>query len=111
MTNLSLTQGLPGAPSEPVLDRFFVEVLVMAEDPNVRRNRIALLQRLWSPRVAACRPLFFPPANQNVPSGSWVSRFSLVAHTYLLEEVLFRGGEVCRNQGHHRWGPSYVRSG
>ena len=30
----------------PVLDRFFVEVLVMAEDPNVRRNRIALLQAI-----------------------------------------------------------------
>jgi glycyl-tRNA synthetase beta chain len=30
----------------PVLDRFFVEVLVMAEDPRVRRNRIALLQAI-----------------------------------------------------------------
>src|SRR3954452_2987065 len=30
----------------PVLDRFFVEVLVMAEDPQVRRNRIALLQAI-----------------------------------------------------------------
>lgn len=30
----------------PVLDRFFVEVLVMAEDENVRRNRIALLQAI-----------------------------------------------------------------
>jgi glycyl-tRNA synthetase beta chain len=30
----------------PVLDRFFVEVLVMAEDPNIRRNRIALLQAI-----------------------------------------------------------------
>jgi glycyl-tRNA synthetase beta chain len=30
----------------PVLDRFFVEVMVMAEDPNVRRNRIALLQAI-----------------------------------------------------------------
>lgn len=30
----------------PVLDRFFVEVLVMAEDPKVRRNRIALLQAI-----------------------------------------------------------------
>jgi glycyl-tRNA synthetase beta subunit len=29
-----------------VLDRFFVEVLVMAEDPNVRRDRIALLQAI-----------------------------------------------------------------
>jgi len=29
-----------------VLDRFFVEVLVMAEDENVRRNRIALLQAI-----------------------------------------------------------------
>jgi glycyl-tRNA synthetase beta chain len=28
----------------PVLDRFFVEVMVMAEDPAVRANRIALLQ-------------------------------------------------------------------
>jgi glycyl-tRNA synthetase beta chain len=32
----------------PVLDRFFVEVLVMAEDPQVRRNRIALLQAIGS---------------------------------------------------------------
>ncbi|MFP5285620.1 MAG: DALR anticodon-binding domain-containing protein, partial [Thermoanaerobaculia bacterium] len=30
----------------PVLDRFFVEVLVMAEDENVRKNRIALLQAI-----------------------------------------------------------------
>lgn len=30
----------------PVLDRFFVEVLVMAEDPNVRQNRLALLQAI-----------------------------------------------------------------
>ena len=30
----------------PVLDRFFVEVLVMAEDENVRRNRLALLQAI-----------------------------------------------------------------
>ena len=30
----------------PVLDRFFVEVLVMAEDRSVRRNRIALLQAI-----------------------------------------------------------------
>ncbi len=30
----------------PVLDRFFVEVLVMAEDLKVRRNRIALLQAI-----------------------------------------------------------------
>jgi glycyl-tRNA synthetase beta chain len=30
----------------PVLDRFFVEVLVMAEDEKVRRNRIALLQAI-----------------------------------------------------------------
>src|SRR6185369_16519214 len=30
----------------PVLDRFFVEVLVMAEDPKVRQNRIALLQSI-----------------------------------------------------------------
>jgi glycyl-tRNA synthetase beta chain len=30
----------------PVLDRFFVDVLVMAEDPGVRRNRIALLQAI-----------------------------------------------------------------
>src|SRR3954449_2602037 len=30
----------------PVLDCFFVEVLVMAEDPQVRRNRIALLQAI-----------------------------------------------------------------
>jgi glycyl-tRNA synthetase beta chain len=30
----------------PVLDRFFVEVMVMAEDPQVRRNRIALLQAI-----------------------------------------------------------------
>jgi glycyl-tRNA synthetase beta chain len=30
----------------PVLDRFFVEVLVMAEDPQVRQNRIALLQAI-----------------------------------------------------------------
>jgi len=30
----------------PVLDRFFVEVLVMAEDPKVRQNRIALLQAI-----------------------------------------------------------------
>jgi glycyl-tRNA synthetase beta chain len=30
----------------PVLDRFFVEVLVMAEDPGVRQNRIALLQAI-----------------------------------------------------------------
>jgi glycyl-tRNA synthetase beta chain len=30
----------------PVLDRFFVEVLVMAEDPKVRENRIALLQSI-----------------------------------------------------------------
>ena len=30
----------------PVLDRFFVEVMVMTEDPRVRRNRIALLQAI-----------------------------------------------------------------
>jgi len=30
----------------PVLDRFFVEVLVMAEDPAVRQNRLALLQAI-----------------------------------------------------------------
>ncbi|PYQ61826.1 MAG: glycine--tRNA ligase subunit beta, partial [Acidobacteria bacterium] len=30
----------------PVLDRFFDDVLVMAEDPEVRRNRIALLQAI-----------------------------------------------------------------
>jgi glycyl-tRNA synthetase beta chain len=30
----------------PVLDRFFVEVLVMAEDEGVRKNRIALLQAI-----------------------------------------------------------------
>jgi glycyl-tRNA synthetase beta chain len=30
----------------PVLDRFFVDVMVMAEDPEVRRNRIALLQAI-----------------------------------------------------------------
>ena len=30
----------------PVLDKFFVEVLVMAEDPKVRQNRIALLQEI-----------------------------------------------------------------
>jgi len=30
----------------PVLDRFFVEVLVMAEDQKVRQNRIALLQAI-----------------------------------------------------------------
>lgn len=30
----------------PVLDRFFVEVLVMAEDETIRRNRIALLQAI-----------------------------------------------------------------
>ena len=30
----------------PVLDRFFVEVLVMAEDPKIRQNRIALLQAI-----------------------------------------------------------------
>jgi glycyl-tRNA synthetase beta chain len=30
----------------PVLDRFFVEVLVMDPDPRVRRNRIALLQAI-----------------------------------------------------------------
>jgi len=30
----------------PVLDRFFVEVLVMAEDEEVRSNRIALLQAI-----------------------------------------------------------------
>jgi glycyl-tRNA synthetase beta chain len=30
----------------PVLDRFFVEVLVMDPDPRVRSNRIALLQAI-----------------------------------------------------------------
>ncbi len=30
----------------PVLDKFFVEVLVMAEDPEVRQNRLALLQAI-----------------------------------------------------------------
>jgi len=30
----------------PALEKFFVEVLVMAEDPNVRQNRIALLQAI-----------------------------------------------------------------
>ena len=30
----------------PVLDRFFVEVLVMAEDEGVRQNRLALLQAI-----------------------------------------------------------------
>ncbi len=30
----------------PVLDRFFVEVMVMAEDPQVRANRVALLQAI-----------------------------------------------------------------
>jgi len=31
---------------KPVIDKFFDKVLVMAEDPQVRQNRIALLQRL-----------------------------------------------------------------
>ena len=30
----------------PVLDRFFVEVLVMAPDPEVRANRLALLRSM-----------------------------------------------------------------
>jgi glycyl-tRNA synthetase beta chain len=30
----------------PVVDKFFVDVLVMAEDPQVRRNRRWLLKRL-----------------------------------------------------------------
>lgn len=30
----------------PVLDKFFVDVLVMAEDPAVRQNRLALLQEI-----------------------------------------------------------------
>ena len=30
----------------PVLDRFFVEVLVMAEDETVRKNRLALLSAI-----------------------------------------------------------------
>jgi len=30
----------------PVLDKFFVEVLVMAEDPKVRQNRLALLRSI-----------------------------------------------------------------
>jgi glycyl-tRNA synthetase beta chain len=34
-----------GALAEP-LERFFVEVMVMAEDPAVRRNRLALLQSI-----------------------------------------------------------------
>jgi glycyl-tRNA synthetase beta chain len=39
----------------PVLDRFFVEVLVMAEDPNIRRNRIALLQAIHRSIVRTAR--------------------------------------------------------
>jgi glycyl-tRNA synthetase len=33
-------------PMIPAIDRFFDEVLVMAEDENVRRNRLGLLQRI-----------------------------------------------------------------
>jgi glycyl-tRNA synthetase beta subunit len=33
-------------PMIPVINRFFDEVLVMAEDEAVRKNRLALLQRL-----------------------------------------------------------------
>ena len=32
--------------SSPVVDKFFVDVLVMADDPQVRRNRRWLLKRL-----------------------------------------------------------------
>jgi glycyl-tRNA synthetase beta subunit len=33
-------------PMIPAIDRFFDEVLVMAEDESVRRNRLGLLQRI-----------------------------------------------------------------
>jgi glycyl-tRNA synthetase beta chain len=39
----------------PVLDRFFVDVMVMAEDEKVRRNRIALLQAIGRAVSATAR--------------------------------------------------------
>jgi len=33
-------------PMKPAIERFFDEVLVMAEDETLRRNRLALLQRI-----------------------------------------------------------------
>ena len=39
----------------PSLDRFFTEVLVMAEDPEVRANRIALLRSMRDQFVRVAR--------------------------------------------------------
>ncbi len=43
---LTTLKGIAGL--RPALDRFFEEVLVMAEDPAMRRNRLALLQSIAS---------------------------------------------------------------
>ena len=37
---------------QPTIDKFFDDVLVMAEEPNVRRNRLALLNRIATPIYA-----------------------------------------------------------
>lgn len=56
----------------PVLDRFFVEVLVMDPDPGVRRNRIALLQAIHRSvsRTARLTEVVVDKAEARARSGS-----------------------------------------
>ena len=44
-------------PIADILERFFVEVLVMCEDEQLRDNRIALLKELGRQFHGACRSL------------------------------------------------------
>jgi glycyl-tRNA synthetase beta chain len=55
----------------PVLDRFFDEVLVMAEDPEIRQNRIALLQSIGAnvSRIARLTDLVVDKAEARAKSG------------------------------------------
>src|SRR5436305_6815066 len=55
----------------PVLDRFFIQVLVMAEDPQVRRNRIALLQAIGRavPRTAKLTEVVVDKAEARAKAG------------------------------------------
>ena len=41
-----LKAGLAILEMKPVIDRFFVDVLIMAKDESIKKNRIALLQRI-----------------------------------------------------------------
>lgn len=56
----------------PVLDRFFVDVLVMDPDPGVRRNRIALLQAIHRTvsRTARLTEVVVDKAEARAKSGS-----------------------------------------